>query len=846
MEAIIKGLKERWVGIVITLVSITLISVFHWLGIFDVLEMKSYDYRFHRVRGPLTGWSAKDSTYIRQDTDVVLVEVDDEAWRLMPETWPYPRGTIWGRAIKNLYRAGAKVIVFDIQFDAPETKSEYLHSFAENIESEDLKQLIPRHGDIMLGEAIAEARSFGTEIIMPVKMVTEQNLQPPQYIAYPVKEVMAANPETGLINDLMDEDGFSRQYSIFDQMGHEPDKYYLTIGIKAVKSFLGISDTVLPQFDADDLTCTYGPVTIKTYGYGNTFLVNYYGPPSGYRLRGAQQLPAWGTYPRYSLAYIIDTDDVTLRDPTEDIDWMTQFLPGAVPEWIQAIEDPVEKQAMMDMMGIGADFDVTKSPFYNKIVVIGTAVEVHHDVKYTPFYNYMGVQQLTPGMETHANAIQTILDSNYLNVLGGRLTSLFYYEYPMSHTWLIALLCLIAFVLLSIYNPVIAGAVILVECVVYFAVVGGLFADDLLWFVKFAAAGILPAAFVESNLNLFSVALPRSGNSIVIPLVAPIAAVITTYTGNVIYKFLVEQKDKRFLKSTFGAYISPDLIDQMYAEKQEPKLGGDAGYHTAFFSDIQSFSAFSEVLEPERMVALMNEYLTEMTNVLLDRHGTLDKYIGDAIVAFYGAPVPVEDHEYQACMTALEMETRLIELREKWVSEGDWPDIVHNMHHRVGLNSGDMVTGNMGSSMRMNYTMMGDTVNIAARLEASAKQYGVYIQVAENTYTKVKDQFEWRNLDYVQVKGKNVPVKVYELLAEKGKLEGNYADIIGLYEEGLKCYYNQDWDKALKKFEQSKELEDMFPTRPTSPSHVYIMRCKHLKENPPGDNWDGVWKLTAK
>ena len=363
---------------------------------------------------------------------------------------------------------------------------------------------------------------------------------------------------------------------------------------------------------------------------------------------------------------------------------------------------------------------------------------------------------------------------------------------------------------------------------------------------KFAAAGILPESFVQNNFELFSVSLPRSGNSIVIPLVAPIAAVITTYTGNVIYKFLVEQKDKRFLKSTFGAYISPDLIDQMYAEKQEPKLGGDAGYHTAFFSDIQSFSAFSEVLEPERMVALMNEYLTEMTNVLLDRHGTLDKYIGDAIVAFYGAPVPVEDHEYQACMTALDMETRLIELRKKWESEGDWPDIVHNMHHRVGLNSGDMVTGNMGSSMRMNYTMMGDTVNIAARLEASAKQYGVYIQVAENTYTKVKDQFEWRNLDYVQVKGKNVPVKVYELLAEKGKLEGNYADIIGLYEEGLKCYYNQDWDKALKKFEQSKELEDMFPTRPTSPSHVYIMRCKHLKENPPGDNWDGVWKLTAK
>ncbi|MBT3618775.1 MAG: CHASE2 domain-containing protein [Candidatus Marinimicrobia bacterium] len=846
MDLILKELKDRWVGIVITASSILLISVFHWLGLFDVLEMKSYDYRFHRVRGPLTGWTAKDSTYIKRDTDVVLIEVDDEAWRLVPEAWPYPRGTIWGRAIKNLYRAGAKVIVFDIQFDAPETKSEYLHTFADNIQSEDLKQLIPRHGDIMLGEAISEAKAFGTEVIMPVKMVTEQNLQPPQYIAYPVGPIMAANPETGIINDMLDEDGFSRQYSIFDQMSHEPDKYYLTIGVKAVKSFLEISDSALPKFDADDLTCNYGHITIKTYGYGNTFLVNYYGPPSGYRLRGSQQLPSWGTFPRYSLAYIIDTEEVTLRDPTEDIDWMSQFIPGVVPEWISAIEDPIEKQEMMNMMGIGEKFDITKSPFYNKIVVIGTAVEVHHDVKNTPFYNYMGVQQLTPGMETHANAIQTILDNNYLNVLGGRLTGLFYYDYPMSHTWLIGLLCLIAFVLLSFFNPVVAGVFILLEGIVYFGIVGGLFTDDLFWFLKFSLSSIFPTGFVANNASWFTVPLPKPGTSIVLPLVAPLAAVLITYTGNVIYKFLVEQKDKRFLKSTFGAYISPDLIDQMYAEKQEPKLGGDAGYHTAFFSDIQSFSAFSEVLEPERMVALMNEYLTEMTNVLLDRQGTLDKYIGDAIVAFYGAPVPVDDHEYQACMTALDMETKLIELRKKWESEGDWPDIVHNMHHRVGLNSGDMVTGNMGSAMRMNYTMMGDTVNIAARLEASAKQYGVYIQVAENTYKKVKDQFEWRNLDYVQVKGKNVPVKVYELLAEKGKLKENDVELVKKYEEGLTFYNKQEWDKALKKFEQSKELEDMFPTRPTSPSHMYIMRCNHLKENPPGADWNGVWKLTAK
>jgi len=187
----------------------------------------------------------------------------------------------------------------------------------------------------------------------------------------------------------------------------------------------------------------------------------------------------------------------------------------------------------------------------------------------------------------------------------------------------------------------------------------------------------------------------------------------------------------------------------MYEEKQEPKLGGDAGIHSAFFSDIQNFSSFSEVMEPENMVRLMNDYLTEMTTILLANQGTLDKYIGDMIVAFYGAPVPVENHEYLACKTALEMDKKLTELREKWTHDPEMPELVYNLRHRVGLNSGPMVTGNIGSEMRMNYTMMGDTVNLASRLEASSKQYGVYIQAAENIYEKVKDQFEWRSLDYV-------------------------------------------------------------------------------------------------
>ena len=242
----------------------------------------------------------------------------------------------------------------------------------------------------------------------------------------------------------------------------------------------------------------------------------------------------------------------------------------------------------------------------------------------------------------------------------------------------------------------------------------------------------------------------------------------------------------------------------------------------------------------------MNEYLTEMTNILLDHKGTLDKYIGDAIVAFYGAPVKLDKHEFHACMTALEMEQKLEIMRSQWLTDGGWPELVHNIRHRVGLNSGEMVTGNMGSSMRMNYTMMGDTVNLAARLEPAAKHYGVYIIVAENTYKPVADQFEWRMLDYLRVKGKKKPVKAYELLSLKNDLSKEKSQLVQAFNEALDLYHDQEWTKAKKRFVEANELEEKFPYRPTNPSTVYIDRCDHFKLEPPDKDWDGVWTMTAK
>jgi len=330
-------------------------------------------------------------------------------------------------------------------------------------------------------------------------------------------------------------------------------------------------------------------------------------------------------------------------------------------------------------------------------------------------------------------------------------------------------------------------------------------------------------------------------------VIRPTLSMTLAQLGIFSYTFLVLEKDKRFLKNTFSTYISPELIDQMYDNKEEPKLGGTEGYHTAFFTDIQSFSGFSEKLTPSELVELLNDYLTEMTDILLENKGTLDKYIGDAIVAFYGAPAPVSDHEYWACLTAVKMQDRLAELREKWQGDGErWPEIVHHMQNRIGINTGPMVTGNMGSAMRMNYTMMGDTVNLAARLEASAKQYGVYIQVAEESYKACKDKFIWRDLDFVIVMGKTEPAQVFELIAEIGNMPPGYDKLLPAYDEALKLYRNQEWAKAIDAFKASDELENMFPGRKTNPSRIYIPRCEHYKENHPGDDWDGSWALISK
>jgi len=359
-----------------------------------------------------------------------------------------------------------------------------------------------------------------------------------------------------------------------------------------------------------------------------------------------------------------------------------------------------------------------------------------------------------------------------------------------------------------------------------------------LWSGLCTAAGLI--LYVVLAFNLFS------SQFLWIEIVRPILAIIISFSTVMAYRYMTEQKDRKFLQSTFKQYLSPALIDIMYTQKQKPQLGGEEGVRTAFFTDIAGFSTFSEKLTPTKLVELLNEYLTAMTDILLSRHGTLDKYIGDAIVAFWGAPVPLPEHARLACDTALDMQQKLEALRQKWLSEGGkWPQIVHDMRMRIGINTGTITTGNMGSAVRMNYTMMGDSVNLAARLESAAKYYGVYTIISHYTYEMIKNDFEARMLDKITVVGKSEPIIIYELLSRKGELTSQTSGLLEVYNQGIKSYYSKDFKNAQAYFAKAAQME---PDRADkkSPSNRFEEMCRNFIENPPQSDWDGVNRLTSK
>jgi adenylate cyclase len=428
--------------------------------------------------------------------------------------------------------------------------------------------------------------------------------------------------------------------------------------------------------------------------------------------------------------------------------------------------------------------------FKDKIVLVGASATGIGDLRTPP---YGGIDY--PGMEVHANVIDNMLNNGFL-VRGA---------YPvLLDLILILLLGLPLGFALAVLSPrwiwFGLGMLIPFTALVYAAFLHG-------WWLNFT----LPAGTLTANVMAVS-----------------------------LYRALVEEKEKRKVRSAFGHYLSPEVIRRLLVNPQlvEPRKTEI----TVMFSDIRGFTTISEKLDAQELALFLNAYLYDMTRIVFDTHGTLDKYIGDAVMAFWGAPYEDFEHPVQACTAVLEMMKRVRELQRKWAAEGK-----PALDIGIGLNSGAASVGNMGSSLRYGYTALGDTVNLSSRLEGLNKEYGTHIIVNESTYHATKDRgFLFRELDLIRVKGKLQPVTIYELFGHVSDLQapGTLADAqarLQQFEEARRLYRGRKWIEAQRVFQT---ILDHWPD--DGPSLVYLKRCEEFLTEEPLSDWDGVFVMTHK
>lgn len=599
-----------------------------------------------------------------------------------------------------------------------------------------------RHQNVILGGELQADQISESELISPL---------------FPNTTLFNSNPnKPGLVRVFPDLDGAVRSYN-FGHI-HREETYY-RLGIEVVREFEGLAydsiDAINPNSKSEYFSVGSYEIPKER---ANSFLINYYGPE--------------GIFPEVSFEEVIDDSSYTTVFESE------------LGASVNSFDDPEFGHLSM-------------GTFRDKIVLVGATMPLLKDFYATPYANDGNNER--PGYQIHANAVQTILDSNYLSRFNNWYTLLIMFAFSF---------------ILAFVNR-------------YFNAVSGFLLSLILAGSFF---GITYWAFVSLNTIMM--------------ITGPVIALILTQSGMVGYEYYMEQKEKRRIKGMFASYVSPELVDQMITSGEEPKLGGDEVHITAFFSDIVSFSTFSEQLEPGQLVKLINEYLDSMTGIINKQGGTLDKYIGDAIVSFFGAPVEMEDHAHKACKTACLMQLELKKLTKKWESEG-WPELVVNMKQRIGINTGLMITGNMGSSKRFNYTMMGDNVNLAARCESGAQFYGVDTMITESAKREAEsyqDDLVFRKLDQIVVKGKTQPVNVYELTGLKEHVPEKLLQRNHLFEEALAAYFNRDWETAISLFKRASELE----LYEHNPSNIFIQRCEEMRVDPPQEDWNGVFVMEQK
>ena len=429
---------------------------------------------------------------------------------------------------------------------------------------------------------------------------------------------------------------------------------------------------------------------------------------------------------------------------------------------------------------------VPPEKFRDKIVLVGASAVGIYDIRITPF------SSIFPGVEVHANIIDNILRKDFLWAPTGLL------------------------------NPTALVVIIMA------LVMGWLQPRVRAWY---GLALLINMIFLFGYVSYYLF----TKHQIYLQMLYPIGCLITVYVVVAFMRFIAEEKERMRVKAAFQNYVAPEVVNTMLQHPDMLQLGGEKREMTVLFSDIRGFTTLSEQMEPEVLVGLLHSYLNPMTETVFQHKGTMDKYIGDAIMAIYGAPLILPDHADCACETALEMMEKLMHLWEGWRTKG-----LPELKIGIGINSGMMTVGNMGSERLFDYTVIGDNVNLASRLEGLNKYYGTSILISEATRNLLGNSFILREVDRVRVKGKKASVSIFELRGT-GQPQGKDEELLQTFQAGLEAFRRGDWATAENYFSHCLQLN---PT--DGPAKLLLDRTQAMAQQPIPPDWDGVTTLTEK
>lgn len=762
--------------------SVTFIGERHvpFSKLIERLELDTLDARF-QFRGA-----------VRPDPRIIIVDIDQRSQEVLGH-WPFPRYH-FAQLLDALQKDGARVVSFDITFSQPDDTPLPLRTLADRL-TQQKKQGKP-FDPALLAQIQALEKTYDYDQQFAAAIQRFGNVVLGDYFLYTQADLEGVSQESldryaGLIGFFT----FPRVSPVKDFS--DPTHTY----------FEGLVDQyddldILPKgAEANSETFTDAIVT----GKGSAGFFNVIGDPDGVVRRVVLALPYgrdpdrknWDMYASTDVQALrlflgLSTDDTTLYFSQSGVvsvsfgDKLT-LHPDAVSRLMINFRGP-ERTFPYVSFADAALGKFKPGTFKDKIVLVGASATGIGDLRATPYAT------LTfPGVEIHANILDNALNHQFL-IDNKRnpyvvLTDIFF----------ILLFGIGLGLWLAIVQPrwLFFGLLLLVPfgAIVYFAFLHG-------YWLNF----VVPSAFT------------------LIPNVSFVA----------LYRVLIEEQEKRKVRGAFQQYVSPEVIRRLLDDPQ--RVQPRKTEITVLFSDIRGFTTISEKLDAQALADLLNQYLSEMTRLIFMYQGTLDKYIGDAVMAIWGAPFDEPRHAEPCCLAALSMLDRLSELREEWKKTGRPP-----LDIGIGINTGIASVGNMGSKLRYGYTALGDNVNLASRLEGLNKEYGTHIIISEFTYRAMPEGFFLvRELDLIRVKGKSQPVGIYELLSNQ-MAQQDGPELVQLFMKGRQAYKQRDWRAAAEVFEQ---VLQRWPD--DGPAHLFLARCQEYLAEEPAEDWDGVYTMKHK